>query len=215
MNGNRKEWEDKLDGALWAFRTVYKSPIGSTPFRIVYGKACHLSIEIEHKAYWALRNVNLDLDAAGKHKYLQLNELRNKVNEHSRAYKERTKRCHDAKIMDKEFHEGEEVLVFNSRLKLFPGKLKSRWYGPYTVSKVLSAKKLNLKLSRIIILWSEYCYKQHLRITISCYAAINNATEGHCLNWSGRMGVELWYRIFTKGQKRTKTDKTEHGNGKA
>ncbi|GJY55553.1 reverse transcriptase domain-containing protein [Tanacetum coccineum] len=115
MNGNRKEWADKLDDALWAFRTAYKSPIGSTPFRIVYRKACHLPIEIEHKAYWALRNVNLDLDAVGKH---------------------RTKHWHDAKIMDKEFHEGEEVLVFNSRLKLFPGKLKTRWYGPYTVSKV-------------------------------------------------------------------------------
>ncbi|GJQ94109.1 reverse transcriptase domain-containing protein [Tanacetum coccineum] len=131
--------EDKLDDALWAFRTAYKLPIGSTPFRIIYGKACHLPIEIEHKAYWALRNVNLDLDAAGKHRYLQLNELaelRNKAYEHSRAYKERTKRWDDAKIMDKEFHEGEEVLVFNSRLKLFPEKLKLRWYGPYTVSKV-------------------------------------------------------------------------------
>ncbi|GKE76496.1 hypothetical protein Tco_1542616, partial [Tanacetum coccineum] len=83
---------------------AYKSPIGSTPFRIVYGKACHLLIKIEHKAYWALRNVNLDLDAAGKHRFLQLNELaelRNKAYEHSRAYKERAKRWHDAKIMDK------------------------------------------------------------------------------------------------------------------
>ncbi|GJW63714.1 reverse transcriptase domain-containing protein [Tanacetum coccineum] len=139
VNGNRKEWADKIDDALWAFRTAYKSPIGSTPFRIVYGKACHLPMEMEHKAYWALKNVNLDLDTAGKHRYLQLNklaELRNEAYEHSRAYKERTKRCHDAKIMDKEFHEGDEVLVFNSRLKLFLGKLKSRWYGPYTISKV-------------------------------------------------------------------------------
>ncbi|GJU15259.1 reverse transcriptase domain-containing protein [Tanacetum coccineum] len=110
-----QEWVNKLDDALWAFRTAYKSPIRSTPFRIVYGKACHLPMEIEHKAYWALKNVNLDLDTIGKH---------------------RTKRWHDAKIMDKEFHEGDEVLIFNSRLKLFPGKLKSRWYGPYTISKV-------------------------------------------------------------------------------
>ncbi|GJZ65542.1 reverse transcriptase domain-containing protein [Tanacetum coccineum] len=114
VNGNRKEWADKLDDALWAFRTAYKSPIKSTPFRNVYGKACHLPIEIEHKAYWALRNAY----------------------ENSHAYKERTKRWHDAKMMYKEFHEGEEILVFNSRLKLFPRKLKSRWYGPYTVSKV-------------------------------------------------------------------------------
>ncbi|GKE20042.1 reverse transcriptase domain-containing protein [Tanacetum coccineum] len=79
--------------------TEYKLPIRSTPFMIIYRKACHLPIEIDHRAYWALRNVNLDLDAAGKH---------------------RTKHWHDAKIMDKEFHEGEEVLVFNSRLKPFP-----------------------------------------------------------------------------------------------
>ncbi|GKA41151.1 putative nucleotidyltransferase, ribonuclease H [Tanacetum coccineum] len=64
VNGNRKEWMDKLNDALWAIRTAYKSPIRSTPFRIVYGKACHLPIEMEHKAYWALKNVNLDLDAA-------------------------------------------------------------------------------------------------------------------------------------------------------
>ncbi|GJV35450.1 reverse transcriptase domain-containing protein [Tanacetum coccineum] len=51
VNGNRKEWADKLDDALWAFRTAYKAPIGSTPFRIIYGKACHLPIEMEHKAY--------------------------------------------------------------------------------------------------------------------------------------------------------------------
>ncbi|GJV54153.1 reverse transcriptase domain-containing protein [Tanacetum coccineum] len=139
VNGNRKEWADKLDDALWAFRTAYKSPIGSTSFIIVYGKACHLPMEMEHKAYWALQNVNLDLDTAGKHRYLQLNklaELRNEAYEHSRAYKDKRKRWHDAKIMDKEFHEGEEVLVFNSRLKLFPRKMKSRWYGPYTISKV-------------------------------------------------------------------------------
>nr|GEW18552.1 RNA-directed DNA polymerase homolog [Tanacetum cinerariifolium] len=65
---NRKEWADKLDDVLWAFMTAYKSPIRSTPFRIVYGKACHLSIEIEHKAYWAYKTVNLDLDTASKHR---------------------------------------------------------------------------------------------------------------------------------------------------
>ncbi|GKD37084.1 reverse transcriptase domain-containing protein [Tanacetum coccineum] len=138
VNGDRKEWADKLNDSLWAFRTAYKSPIGSTPFRIVYGKVCHLPIKMEHKAYWALKNINLDLDSAGKHRYLQLNklaELRNEAYEYSIAYKERTKRWHDAKIMDKEFHKGEEVLVFNLRLKLFPGKLKTRWHGPYTVSK--------------------------------------------------------------------------------
>ncbi|GJV93874.1 reverse transcriptase domain-containing protein [Tanacetum coccineum] len=61
INGNRKEWADKLDDALWTFKTVYKTPIGNIPFRIVYEKACHLPVEIEHKAYWALDNANLNL----------------------------------------------------------------------------------------------------------------------------------------------------------
>ncbi|GJV36010.1 reverse transcriptase domain-containing protein [Tanacetum coccineum] len=115
-----------------AARTAYKSPIRSTPFRIVYGKACHLPMQMEHKAYWALKYVNLDLDTARKCRYLQLNklaELQSEAYEHSQAYKERTKQWHDAKIMDKEFHEGDEVLVFNSRLKLFSGKLKSRCFS--------------------------------------------------------------------------------------
>ncbi|GKB08656.1 reverse transcriptase domain-containing protein, partial [Tanacetum coccineum] len=72
VNENRKEWADKLDDALWAFRTAYKAPIRSTPFRIVYEKACHLPLEMEHKAYWALNEVNVDLDAAGKHRFQQL-----------------------------------------------------------------------------------------------------------------------------------------------
>ncbi|GJW67849.1 reverse transcriptase domain-containing protein [Tanacetum coccineum] len=68
VNWNMNEWADKLDDALWAFRIAYKAPIGSTPFRIVYGKACHLPLEMGHKAYWALKKINLDLEAAGKHR---------------------------------------------------------------------------------------------------------------------------------------------------
>ncbi|GJY60380.1 reverse transcriptase domain-containing protein [Tanacetum coccineum] len=118
------EAEAFLTNDARAFRTAYKSPIGSTPFRIVYGKAFHLLIEMDHKVYWALENVNLDLDAAGRNRFLQLNklvEMRNEAYEHSCAYKERKKWWYDARIMDKEFQEREEVLFFNSRLKLFPG----------------------------------------------------------------------------------------------
>nr|GEV90439.1 Gag-Pol polyprotein [Tanacetum cinerariifolium] len=87
----------------------------------------------------AIKNVNLDLDATGRNSFLQLNNLeetRHEAYEHSQSYKERTKRWHDARITDKEFQKGEEVLVFNSRLKIFPGKLRTRWYGPYSVTKV-------------------------------------------------------------------------------
>ncbi|XP_076940469.1 uncharacterized protein LOC143636453 [Bidens hawaiensis] len=63
---NQKDWSDKLDDALWAFRTAFKTPIGTTPFRIVYGKACHIPVELEHRAYWALKSVNLDLTQAAK-----------------------------------------------------------------------------------------------------------------------------------------------------
>ncbi|GKC94724.1 reverse transcriptase domain-containing protein [Tanacetum coccineum] len=88
VKGHIKEWADKLDDSVWAFRIAYKSPIGSTPFRIVYEKACHLSIEMKHKAYWALKNANLNLDAIGRNRFLKLNKLAKIRNE--------------ARILDKE-----------------------------------------------------------------------------------------------------------------
>ncbi|GJU69244.1 reverse transcriptase domain-containing protein [Tanacetum coccineum] len=127
---NRASWSDKLDDALWAFRTAYKTPIGCTPYKLVYGKACHLPIELEHKAYWALKHTNFDVQTAGDHRKVQLNELnelRDQAYENSLIYKEKTKRIHDAKIKNRVFNVGDRVLLFNSRLKIFSGKLKSRW----------------------------------------------------------------------------------------
>nr|GFA13360.1 reverse transcriptase domain-containing protein [Tanacetum cinerariifolium] len=133
---NHASWSDKLDNALWAFRTAYKTPIGCTPYKLVYGKACHLPIELEHKTYWAIKHANFDLKIAGDHKKVQLNELRDQAYENTLIYKEKTKRLHDSKIKDRVFNIGDRVLLFNSRLKIFSGKLKSCWSGPFTISHV-------------------------------------------------------------------------------
>nr|GFB45526.1 reverse transcriptase domain-containing protein [Tanacetum cinerariifolium] len=128
----------KLDDALWGFRTTYKTPIGCTSYKLVYEKACHLPIELEHKAYWALKHANFDLKTAGDHRKVQineLNELRDQAYENSPIYKEKTKRLHDSEIKDRVFNIDDRVFLFNSRLKIFSGKLKSRWSGPFTISQ--------------------------------------------------------------------------------
>ncbi|GKC71457.1 retrovirus-related pol polyprotein from transposon TNT 1-94, partial [Tanacetum coccineum] len=112
---NCASWSDKLDDALWAFRTTFKTPIGCTPYKLVYGKT------------------------AGDHRKVQmneLNELRDQAYENSLIYKEKTKRIHDSKIKNRVFNVGHRVLLFNSRLKIFSGKLKTRWTGPFIVAQV-------------------------------------------------------------------------------
>nr|GFB02906.1 reverse transcriptase domain-containing protein [Tanacetum cinerariifolium] len=127
---------------LWAFRTAYKTPIGCTSYKLVYEKACHLPVELEHKAYWALKHAKFDLKTAGDHRKVQINEpneLRDQAYENSLIYKEKSKRLHDSKIKNRVFNigdRGDRVLLFNSRLKIFSGKLKSRWSGPFIISHV-------------------------------------------------------------------------------
>ncbi|GKA67739.1 reverse transcriptase domain-containing protein [Tanacetum coccineum] len=94
VKDNPAIWSRKLDDALWDFRTAYKTPTGTTPYKLIYGKNCHLPFEIEHRAYWALKNCNPDLIVVGEKRMFQLHELdefRYQAYENSHLYKERTK----------------------------------------------------------------------------------------------------------------------------
>ncbi|GJU01508.1 reverse transcriptase domain-containing protein, partial [Tanacetum coccineum] len=156
---NPKNWPKKLDDVLWAFRTAYKTPTGCTSFKLVYGKACHLPVEIEHKAYWALKKCNIDLTTAAKNRFKELNELMelgDEAYENTRIYKERTKIWHDSRLRgDKDFKAGDKVLLFNSRFKMHLGKLKSKWYGlnvvknvhPYRTVEIINKNRISFKVN--------------------------------------------------------------------
>ncbi|RDX70534.1 pol, partial [Mucuna pruriens] len=120
-NPNRKDWSKLLEDALWAHRTTYRTPLGMSPYWIVFGKACHLPVELEHKAYWAVKQCNMAYDQAGEHRKFQLqelDELRMEAYENARIYKQKVKKFHDQKILRKDLQIGQKVLLFNSRLKL-------------------------------------------------------------------------------------------------
>jgi hypothetical protein len=143
-----KDWSKKLDEALWAYQTAHKTQICMTPYQLVYGKSCHLPLELEHKAHWAIKEMNLDVDAARIKWRIQISELeemRLKAYESATIYKERMKRWYDKRLQAKEFKEGDKVLLFTSKFKIFgKGKSKSKWDGPYVVHSVSPSRAVKI-----------------------------------------------------------------------
>ncbi|XP_016679220.1 uncharacterized protein [Gossypium hirsutum] len=121
VNPTHKHWLFRLDEALWAYQITFKTPLGMSPFKLVYGKPCHFPVELEHKTYWAIKKLNIDWSAVGTNCLLELNEM-----EEFRA-----QTYENAKL-----------------LKLFPAKLKSRWSGPFEIVHVYSHGAVRVKASK-------------------------------------------------------------------
>ena len=155
VNSNRKDWSLKLVDSLWAYRTTYKTILGMSSHRLVYGKAFHLPVEIEYKAWWAIQNLNMDMNRAGLKRMLEideLEELRNYAYLNSKIEKDKQKKWHDQLITRKTSNQGDQVLLYDSKLHLFPGKLKSRWTDPFIIHHAYlngSIDLINLKDKRV------------------------------------------------------------------
>ncbi|XP_012477590.1 uncharacterized protein LOC105793211 [Gossypium raimondii] len=124
-------------------------------FKLVYGNLCHLPVDLEHEAFWAIKKMNMDWIVT-EHKLLELNEMeefKDQAYENAKLYKEKTKRWHDKRIMPRQFEQRQQVLPFISRLKLFPSKLKSRWLGPFDVIKACPHGVVDIKYTKIWVIF--------------------------------------------------------------
>ena len=151
VNSNINDWSLKLLDSLWAYRTAYKTILGMSRYRLVYGKACHLPVEIEYKAWWAVKKLNLDMGRACLKRLLDINELKELRNDayfNSKIAKDKLKKLHDHLIARKNFKQGDQVLLYDSKLHIFPGKLKLRWTGPFTIQEVYLNGSIDLLNSK-------------------------------------------------------------------
>uniref|UniRef100_A0A8I6YBA7 Integrase catalytic domain-containing protein n=1 Tax=Hordeum vulgare subsp. vulgare TaxID=112509 RepID=A0A8I6YBA7_HORVV len=124
VNRSRNNWSKKLYDALWAYRTAYKNPTCMSLYKMVYDKACHLTLELEHKAYWAIKELNYDSKLDGEKRLFDissLDEWRTQAYENAKLFKENVNRWHDRRIQKREFNVGDHVLLYNSLLRFFAG----------------------------------------------------------------------------------------------